>query len=89
MHRVRLIQRPSACRRLDVSHDILEDSFKSIPQNSDPPPMAKDVICPTCDGPLLIDGDESVGDEVFCGNCAAVYKVTSVDVEGCQIEEDF
>jgi hypothetical protein len=51
--------------------------------------MAKDVTCPTCDGPLLIDGDESVGDEVFCGNCAAVYKVTSVDVEGCEIEEDF
>lgn len=51
--------------------------------------MAKDAICPTCDGLLLIDGAESVGDEVFCGHCGAVYKVTSVDVKGFEVEEDF
>ncbi len=51
--------------------------------------MAKDVACPTCDSVLLFDGSEGVGDEVFCGYCGGVYKVTSVDVEGVEVEEDF
>ncbi len=53
--------------------------------------MEKDVVCPTCDSTLLLDGNEAVGDEVFCGYCGGVYKVTSTDTEGegLEVEEDF
>ena len=51
--------------------------------------MAKDIICPTCDAPLLINGDEAVGDEVFCGTCSGVYKVKAADAADLEVEEDF
>jgi hypothetical protein len=51
--------------------------------------MAKDISCPTCDGPLLINGDEEVGDEIFCTVCSGVYKVTLADTESFEVEEDF
>lgn len=51
--------------------------------------MASDISCPTCDTELLIQGDETIGDEVFCGYCGGVYKVVSKDVETLEVEEDF
>ncbi len=51
--------------------------------------MAKEIDCPTCDGPLLINGDEGVGDEIFCSVCSGVYKITRSDTESFEIEEDF
>jgi hypothetical protein len=53
------------------------------------PPMAKDIKCPTCDGPLMINGDEKVGDEVFCTSCPGVYKVALKDTESFEVEEDY
>ncbi len=48
-------------------------------------------MCPTCDSPLLLEGNEGVGDEVFCGYCGSVYKVTAVDVGdgGIEFEDDW
>lgn len=46
----------------------------------------KDVLCTTCDSPLVLDGDEVAGDEVFCGYCGGVYKVMAVDVDSGEIE---
>lgn len=51
--------------------------------------MAKEVTCPTCDAPLMITGEEEVGDEVFCSSCPGVYKVTLADTERFEVEEDF
>ncbi len=51
--------------------------------------MAKDTTCPTCDAPMLINGDEAVGDEVFCSTCSGVYKVTAADTERLEVEEDY
>lgn len=51
--------------------------------------MASDVACPSCDSELIIQGDEAVGDEVFCGYCAGVYKIIAKDVENLEVEEDF
>jgi uncharacterized protein YbaR (Trm112 family) len=51
--------------------------------------MAKDINCPSCDGPLMINGDEEVGDEVFCTGCSGVYKVTRKDTERFDVEEDY
>ena len=53
------------------------------------PSMATQVSCPTCDSELLIEGDERVGEEVFCGYCGGVYKVIAKDVETLEVEEDF
>ena len=53
------------------------------------PPLATQVSCPTCDSELLIEGDERVGEEVFCGYCGGVYKVIAKDVETLEVEEDF
>jgi uncharacterized protein YbaR (Trm112 family) len=51
--------------------------------------MAKDITCPTCDGPLIVNGDEEVGEEIFCSICPGVYKVTEADSERFAVEEDF
>ncbi|MFB0976130.1 MAG: lysine biosynthesis protein LysW [Myxococcota bacterium] len=51
--------------------------------------MATQVSCPSCDSELLIEGDERVGEEVFCGYCHGVYKVIAKDVETLEVEEDF
>lgn len=51
--------------------------------------MATQVSCPTWYSELLIEGDERVGEEVFCGYCGGVYKVIAKDVETLEVEEDF
>ncbi len=53
------------------------------------PPVAngsKEKMCPTCDSPLLLEGNERLGDEVFCGYCGSIYKITAVDVNDGSIE---
>ena len=47
-----------------------------------------DRSCPTCDSPLVLDGTEAEGDEVFCSYCGAVYKVTAVDLDDGKLEFD-
>ncbi len=47
-----------------------------------------DIACPTCDSPLVLEGTEAVGDEVFCSYCGAVYKVSAVDLDDGRLEFD-
>ncbi len=53
--------------------------------------MAKETMCPTCDSPLVLEGTEAVGDEVFCGYCGGAYKVLAVDLDDgrIEVEDDF
>ena len=52
--------------------------------------MAKEFDCPTCDGPLVVDGGEKPGDELFCPTCGSpsILKASEEDDE-MQAEEDY
>jgi uncharacterized Zn finger protein (UPF0148 family) len=52
--------------------------------------MAKEFDCPTCDAPLVVNGDEKPGDELFCPTCGSpsVMKAKDEDEE-LQAEEDY
>ena len=39
----------------------------------------KELQCPTCDGDMLLAGDERQGDQVFCPTCSAPSKLRTDD----------
>jgi hypothetical protein len=43
--------------------------------------MARDLICPTCNGDLLLSGEEEAGEEIFCAACESPC-VLKVDASG-------
>jgi DNA-directed RNA polymerase subunit RPC12/RpoP len=51
---------------------------------------AKELKCPTCDGDLLLSGDESEGDQIYCPTCAspAVLK-GAPGSDDCEPESDY
>jgi hypothetical protein len=54
--------------------------------------MQKDLACPICDADLPLNGDERVGEEIFCTFCGApcrLTKVPSAPEESFEVEEDF
>ncbi len=52
--------------------------------------MAKDLECPTCEGPIILDGKVKPGEELFCPTCGApsVLKPNEDDEE-LHPEEDY
>ncbi len=52
--------------------------------------MSQEIDCPACDSSILLDGDEKVGDQVFCGYCGAPYTVKEPKDDGelC-VEDDY
>jgi len=57
---------------------------------SDSLAMARELECPTCDAPLVLQGDEKTGDEVFCTTCGApsLLKLNE-DRDEIYAEEDY
>ena len=46
--------------------------------------------CPVCSAEVLLSGEESAGDEVFCAYCGTPMRLTaSPGSEDCDVEEDF
>ncbi len=53
--------------------------------------MKKEIDCPACDSVIILDGDENVGDEVFCAYCGAPYTLSRSDDDTTDftVEEDW
>jgi hypothetical protein len=50
----------------------------------------KELSCGVCSADLLLAGDESKGDEVFCAYCHSPHRLTAAATdEECEVEEDF
>lgn len=50
----------------------------------------KEITCPTCEGDLLLTGDEQAGDEIYCPACNAPAKlVADANDEQCEAEADY
>jgi ribosomal protein S27E len=48
-----------------------------------------EVTCPICSADVPLAGDEAEGEEIFCGVCGAVLKLTgNAEDEDVDCEED-
>ncbi len=72
--------------------DAARVSLKRRSPSSDLPGMATpDLSCPICNADLPLNGDEAVGDEIFCTYCGApcLLKMSAEDASLLEAEEDF
>jgi len=51
--------------------------------------MARDVICPTCNGDLLLSGEEKSGEDVFCPTCESPCVVRIGESGDPEVDADF
>ncbi len=52
--------------------------------------MSQEIECPACDAVIILDGDEMVGEQVFCSYCAAPYVIKKIADDGdLEVEEDY
>jgi hypothetical protein len=53
--------------------------------------MRSELACPVCNADVPMDGDEKLGDEVFCAYCGAplALKDSREDPSEMELEEDF
>ena len=52
--------------------------------------MRSELACPICNADVPMDGDEKLGDEVFCTYCGAPLTVrgSSEDPDELELEDD-
>jgi hypothetical protein len=53
--------------------------------------MRSELACPVCNADVPMNGDEKLGDEVFCAYCGAplTLKDSREDSSEMELEEDF
>lgn len=49
-----------------------------------------EIDCPACDAVIILDGDELVGEQVYCSYCSAPYVIKEAKDDGeFEVEEDY
>ncbi|MBI5559831.1 MAG: hypothetical protein HY883_00970 [Deltaproteobacteria bacterium] len=47
------------------------------------------LLCPLCDCEVMLDGDEKIGDQIYCAYCEAPLKLAKTKDDRLYLVEDF
>ncbi|HHL39589.1 MAG TPA: lysine biosynthesis protein LysW [Deltaproteobacteria bacterium] len=47
------------------------------------------LTCPTCDVEIPLDGDERVGQQIYCPYCQVPLKIKKTKTDEIYLQEDF